>query len=178
MKYGYIGFAYTKNEWIAKAISWFTKSKWSHSFITIPPMLDKEMVMEAVKGGVEVDMFERGYRNNHNQRYEIYKFNCNKSDIDSAIIVCANHLQESYGFLQYPWFMWRSLNKLFGKDIKDQNNWSSRGEVCSDLTRRFIEGSGHKELFKEYGTDSATAQDIYEIVKNNPQLFELIEKKD
>jgi hypothetical protein len=143
MSYGYIGFAYSKGEFIASAICWFTKSKWSHSFITVPPMLEKEMVMEAAQGGVQMIPFDRGYRDNSTQIYEIYKFKVDQDSIDKSILECADHLEETYGFLQYPWFMWRSLNKLFGRDIKSQNNWSSQGEVCSDLTRRFIEGAGH-----------------------------------
>jgi len=178
MNYGFICFAYSKNEWIAKQIAWFTKSQWSHSFITAPPMLGRELAMEAGGGGVELVTFDDAYRNNPNQNYEVYKFNCDQEQINSSIYKCLDELETSYGLLQYPWFMWRSLNKLFGRDIKGQDNWSQKGIVCSGFARHFITYAGFGDLFFEFGKSAATAQDVYNVVKNHPKLFELIEKKD
>lgn len=178
MEYGYICFAYSKNEWIAKAIAWFTKSKWSHSFVTMPPILGREMAMEASASGVAMTPFDIAYRNNPNQTYEAYRFNIDPEQIDLSLLKCMNELETSYGYLEYPWFIWRSFNKLFGRDIKNQNNWSKQGTVCSGLVRQFIENSGHKELFTGFGIDSANAQDVYEIVKANLNLFQLVESKN
>lgn len=178
IEYGYVCFAYSKNEWIAKAIAWFTRSKWSHSFITVPPMFDREMVMEAATGGTQTVMFDKAYRNNPNQRYEVYKLKVSKKAIDKAILKCMDRLEMPYGYLEYPWFMWRSLNKLFGRDIKNQDNWSKKDEVCSGLASFFLKSVGFKRLFRGFGKNSITAQDVYEAVKANPELFELVEKKD
>lgn len=178
MNYGYICFAYSKNELIAKGIAWATKSKWSHSFITIPSILGKEMALEAGGGGIEIVTFDQGYRNNPNQQYEVYKFKYNQSLIDNSISSCLNELETPYGYLEYIWFIWRCLNKLFNRDIKSQNNWIQKGTVCSGLCRKFLTWCGLGDLFKDFGIDSANAQDLYEIVLSSPDLFELIEKKD
>jgi len=178
MEYGYVCFAYSKNEWIAKVIAWFTKSQWSHCFITVPPMLEQEMVMEASEGGVEMITFNSAYRNNPTQKYEVYKVNCSQESTDQAILTCMGQLEVGYGFKHYPWFMWRSLCKLFGKDIKSQDNWCHSGDVCSDLTRLRLESGGLKDLLAGFGKNSASAQDLYEIVKTYPEFFELIESKN
>jgi hypothetical protein len=178
LDYGYVCFAYTKNEFIANAISSITQSKWSHSFITIPPILDQRVVMEAAGNGIDVTMFNLSYKNNPNESYEIYRFKAPKDKIDKSIISCMEILERPYPYLELLWFMWRRLNKVFGRDIKDQNNWFRNGLVCSGLVRKFIEGAGFKKLFHGFGVDSVCPQDIYEIVLVHPKLFELVEKKD
>lgn len=178
MEYGYICFAYTKNEWVPKEISAITHSKWSHSFITAPLMLGREMAMEAAAGGVSLVPFDIAYRNNPNQKYEVYKFKCDPDKIDASISKCMNELEMGYGYLQFPWFIWRAINESVGKDIKSQDNWSQKGIVCSGFARHFIEYAGYSELFAGFGKNSANAQDVYRIVLARPKLFELIEKKD
>jgi hypothetical protein len=178
MEYGHVCFAYSKNEWIAKAIAWFTNSQWSHTFVTMPPVLGKEMALEAAQGGTQPVMFDPAYRNNPNQKYEMYRVKVDQDTIDQAILKCLERLEMPYGYLEYPWFIWRSINRWFGKDIKGQDNWSQKDEVCAGLSDFYIEGLSLQILFQGFGKNSITAQDIYEIVKANPHLFELIEKKD
>lgn len=177
MEYGYVCFAYSKNEFIAKAIAWFTKSQWSHTFITAPPMLGKEMVMEAGGGGVEMVTFEQGYRNNSTQKYEVYRVKVSQEIIDEAIAQCMNDLETPYGYLEYPWFMWRSVNAWFGRDIKSQDNWSKKNTVCAGFVDLFLDALGLQILTKDFGKNSINAQDIYDIVKAHPDLFELVESK-
>jgi hypothetical protein len=178
MEYGHVCFSYSKNEWIAKAIAWFTKSQWSHTFITIPPTLGKQMVLEAASGGTNPVLFDKAYRNNPSQKYEVYRLKVDKEIIDEAIMKLLEDLQMPYGYLEYPWFVWRSLNRLFGRDIKGQDNWSAKYRVCSGVTDAFLDNCYLQILSEDYGYNSITAQDLYEIVKANPDLFELIEEKD
>lgn len=177
MEYGYLCFAYSKNEWIAKAIAWVTKSQWSHTFITVPPMLGKEMAMEAGQGGTEMVMFDKAYRQDPNQKYEAYRVKVDKKFIDESILKCMDNLEMPYGYLEYFWFMWRSINLWFGRDIKSQNNWSQKDEVCAGLSELFLNNLYLQVLFKDFGINSVNAQDIYSIVKAHPELFELVESK-
>lgn len=176
-KYGYVCFAYSKNEFVAKAIAWFTKSQWSHTFITVPAILGSQMAMEAGMGGTEMVLFDQGYRNNPNQKYEVYKVNVAQDIVDQAIVECLSNLEMPYGYLEYPWFIWRSICLWFGKDIKNQNNWSTKDEVCAGLTELYVEKLSLQILFNGFGKNSINAQDIYLIVKANPHLFELVESK-
>lgn len=178
MDYGYVCFSYTKNELIAKLIAKITQSKWSHSFIVVPPVLEKEMVMEAASNGISMTTFQENYRDNANESYEVYRVFAPKNKVDKSILSCMERLERPYPYLELLWFVWRRINKFFGKDIKDQNNWFTNGVVCSGLVRKFLEGSGLKRLFKGFGIDAVAPQDVYNIVLANPKLFELIEKKD
>lgn len=178
MDYGYVCFAYSKNEWIAKAIAWFTKSKWSHTFITVPSMLGKEMVMEAGAGGVEMVTFDKAYRNDSSQAYEVYRVKLPQEVIDRAILKCMESLELPYGYLEYPWFIWRFINRWFGRDIKGQNNWSTSKKVCAGLVDIYEDELGLQAYSEAFGNNSITAQDIYEIVKAHPEVFELVESKD
>lgn len=173
--YGYVCFAYT-DVWYDWCISKVTSSQWSHSFITIPPILGREMTLEAVSSGVSVCQFDIEYRDNPKVKYEVYQFKIHNDKMDFAIIQCMNKLESSYGFLEYPWLIWRSINKIFGVDIKSQNNWCQEGTICSGLVRAYIENCGYK-LFTNFGKDAPTPQDVYEIVQSRKDLFELVEKK-
>lgn len=178
MEYGHVCFAFSKNEWIAKAIAWFTKSQWSHTFLTVPPMLGKEMVMEAGGGGVEMVTFDQAYRNNSGQKYEVYRVKLSPETINQAISKCMDKLEMPYGYLEYPWFIWRFMNKWVGRDIKAQDNWSTNLEVCAGLVDIYLDELGLQALSKDFGNNAISAQDIYEIVKAHPELFELVESKD
>lgn len=177
MEYGHVCFAYSKNEFIAKAIAWFTKSQWSHTFITVPPILGKEMAMEAGSGGTEMVMFDVGYRNNPSQKYEVYRVKIAQDIIDQALAKCLDNLEMPYGYLEYPWFVWRSICLWFGKDIKSQNNWSTKDEVCAGLTNAYIVNLYLELLVQGFGKNSVNAQDLYNIVKANPDIFELVESQ-
>lgn len=178
MDYGYLCFAYTKGVWYDWVIARITGSQWSHSFFTSPPILGKEMAMEATQHGVSLTMFDVSYRGNPTQRYEVYRFSLGYSTIDSSIANRMKELETSYGYLEYLWFVWRYLNRFLGRDIKAHDNWCQNGtKVCSQLVREYMEDCGFKDLFNGLGRGSASAQDIYDIVKANPQLFELIESQ-
>ena len=175
MEYGYVCFAYT-HVWYDWCIAKVTGSQWSHSFITIPSIVGREMVLEAISNGVSASPFDIGYRNNRKVDYEVYRFNCDQTKIDLAISKSMNKLETSYGFLEYPWLLWRYVNSWFGRDIKSHNNWCEQGTICSSVVRTFIENSG-QNLFVGFGRDAVTPQDAYDMVKMHPELFELIEKK-
>lgn len=174
MEYGYIVLASTKDEWFPALIRWVTKSKFSHSLITIPDILGIPMCMEASGQGVNTLRFDKGYLNNTQQEIKIYKVNVSKELKDSAIQKCLNDLEVSYGYLELPWFLWRSLNKFFGKDIKKQDNWFQNGIICSELCVSYLTYCGLGNLFKDFGNSSVNAQDLYEIIQSNPSLFESV----
>jgi hypothetical protein len=171
--YGYVCFAYT-DVWYDWCIAKVSGSQWSHAFITIPPIVGREMVLEAVHSGVSASPFDREYKGNPKVKYEVYRFNGNPSKIDSAISKCMNRLETSYGFLEYIFLLWRFINGWFGRDIRSHNNWCQQGTICSGLVRTFIEESGF-DLFSKFGKDAVTPGDVYAIVKAHPELFQLVE---
>jgi len=173
MSYGDIVLSTSKSSFLSKCIRWFTKSQFSHSFITMPNTLGIPMCIEAAAGGVDACRFDSNYTNNPDEKMEIWTINIPQEMKDAAIKQLLDELEISYGYLSYPWFMWRKLNKLFGKDIKGQNNWSDNGMICSQLCVAYLKFCGLQEILKQYGNGSISPQDLQDILKAHPELFVL-----
>lgn len=174
--YGNIVLASTKGEFIPNAIKWFTGSVFSHSFVTTPDILETPMCIEACNHGVDFTRFDKGYSDNLAQGYEVWNLKIDQKIKDEAVVQILNDLELGYGFLQYPWFMWRRLCLLFGKDIKKQNNWNQDGMICSQLCVAYLKACGLGVLFMDYGNGSIAPQDLQNIMKAHPELFDLVER--
>lgn len=175
MSYGHIVLASTKGQFIPSAIRWFTNSQFSHSFVTTPDILAIPMCMEAAEMGVDFTRFDEGYVNNQDQGYETWNIKVDQTIKDQAIISILSDLEIGYGFLQYPWFMWRRICFFFGKDIKNQNNWDKGGMICSQLCVAYLRACGLGYIFAGYGIGSISPQDLQNIFYAHPELFEKIE---
>lgn len=178
MNYGYIVLSINKYNWLSKCIRWFTNSKYSHSFVIIPSILEVPMAIEAGATGVDAVRFDNQYIYDNTQGYEIWKINAPQHLIDESIKLLLNDLELQYGYLQYPWFIWRKLNKIFGKDIKWQDNWNKDGMICSQLCVSHLKYCGFESVFNGYGNGSVAPQDLQDIFTRYPDLFEKIEVKE
>lgn len=176
MSYGNIVLANSKSNWISQCIKWFTKSQFSHSFITMPEVLGIPMCIEASGGGVDTCRYDSNYLNNLDEGIQVWEINIDQEIKDQAIKQTINYLEVSYGFLQYPFFIYRKLNNLFGKNIKSQNNWNTNGMICSQLCVTYLKACGLEDIFKEYGEGSIAPQDLQDIFKSNTDLFKIVEE--
>lgn len=172
MRYGDVVLASTKGQIIPNAIKWFTKSQFSHSFITTPDVLSIPMCIEAAEGGVNFTEFEDSYVNNKSQGYEVWNIKISQDVKDKAIVSILKDLEIGYGFLEYPWFVWRRLCLLFGRDIKAENNWNTNGMICSQLCVAYLKACGLAYMFEGYGNGAVAPQDLQNIFKSHPELFE------
>lgn len=169
--YGHIVLANSKKGTVPAIIRYITKSNYSHSLLTIPDIIGIPMCVEAADSGVSMLRFDKGYTENFYQEIQVFSVNIPDSDKDKAIIQCLNSLQLGYGYLELFWFIWRAINKFFGKDIKNQNNWVENGIICSELCRMYLTYAGLGKLFKEFGNGSLNAEDLRQIILANPDLF-------
>lgn len=177
MRYGHIVLASTKKEFIASAIRWFTQSNFSHSFVTIPKVLGMPVAIEATGKGVDTCLFDKNYKNNENEGYQIWHLNISQSIKDKAIKSVLNDLEISYGFLQYPYFIIRRICLVVGLDIKSYNNWFRKdGMICSQLCVAYLKACGLEHILKGYGEGSIAPQDLQNIFKSNPTIFKLVEQ--
>jgi hypothetical protein len=178
MNYGHVVLANSSVGFVAQAIKKFTQSEFSHSLVTTPDILTIPMCIEAAEGGVDFTRFDTSYIQNPTQGYEIWNIKIDQSIKDKAIISILSDLEISYGFLQYPYFMWRRVCSLFGKDITSKNNWFSQGMICSQLCVAYLKACGLSSVLIGYGEGSIAPQDLQNIFKSHPELFELIQKRD
>src|SRR5271167_4658793 len=131
MKYGHVVLADTKSGFVPSLIKFVTDSEFSHSFVTIPDILGVPLCIEAAEVGVNTTPFNKSYAKNMNEGYEVWEVRVSKKIKDAAIKSLLNDLEIGYGFLQFPWFIWRAINRFFGRDIKKSNNWDTNGIICS-----------------------------------------------
>jgi hypothetical protein len=177
MEYGYIVLASSKTGFFPNAIKWFTQSQFSHSLVTTPDVLGIPMCIEAAEGGVDACRFDTGYINNSDQSYEVWEINVSQEVKDKAIQSIMNDFELTYGFLQYPYFVYRRICLLFGKDVKSQNNWISQGMICSQLCVAYLKACGLSSYFVGYGQGSIAPQDLQNIFKSYPEMFKLVSTK-
>ena len=176
MEYGHIVLS-RSHHFTANAIAYMTDSYFSHTFITVPPISGRLICFEAVGGGVEAVPFDIGYEQDDSEEYIIYSLQVSNEIKDQAISEIMNTLERPYGYTDYLWFIWRWICKKFGKDIKKDNNWVKGGIVCSELVTDYLKACGLSHLFEGYGDGSVVPQDIYDIVKQNPQYFVEVSRK-
>lgn len=176
--YGHIVISCNKKGFFPKVIRFVTGSKFSHTLLTIPSVCGEEMGLEAAHVGVAALPFETFYRKNRNLSYRVYRFKADPKARDRAIVNALFNLQKGYGFLELAWFVWRSLNKFLGRDIRSQKNWSQAGIICSELVAAYISDAGYPFLFAGFGMGSINAQDVFETCESHPEIFELIEIKE
>lgn len=175
-EYGHIVLASTKSGFAPNAIKWFTKSVFSHSLVTTPDILGAPLCIEAAENGVDFTRFDTSYINNLDQSYQVWKIKLDQEIKDKAVVDILANLETRYGFLEFPWFMWRRICLLFGKDIKSHNNWNMSGMICSQLCVAYLKACGLSSILDGYGNGSIAPQDLQDIFKAHPQYFELVEE--
>jgi len=178
MVYGHIVLARRWGNILSATNCFITGSYWSHAFTTVCTPYGRLLTIEAEAQGVTSCPFDINYEQDFSRDYIMYEVNIPQEAIDFGIDAALNKLESGYGYIQMPWFIWRAICNLFGKDIKSQNNWfSSDGTLCSQLAVEYLQAAGLGNLFADFGSGSVSPQDIYLIVKANPQIFTEVESR-
>lgn len=174
MDAGYIVLVNSKGI-VPAGIKWFTNSQFSHSLVTMPDLLGFPMCIEAEEGGVDMSRFDLNYTDNTKESYQVWKINLPQATKEQALKQIINTLEVGYGYLEYIWFIWRKLNSLVGRDIKNQNNWIEQGLICSQLVVAYINACGIGSTLDGYGKGSIAPKDLYNIMVTHPETFTLIQ---
>ena len=176
MQYGYLVLARRTNDWTSHLTAYITQGYFSHAFVLTPTVAARMLCIEAEVEGVTASPFDTTYRENLNRDYIVFrvKVKNNKAGINAVL----SKLETGYGFAQMLWFLWRFICAKFGKDIKSQDNWFYKdGTLCSQLASEYLFAAGLSDIFCEYGLGSISPNDIYEVAKSRPDLFEEIESR-
>lgn len=174
--YGHIVISSNMKDWDAQVIKFFTGSYFSHALLTVN-VLDRLVALEATGKGTSAVPFDIGYESNDGEDYVMFSVNIPQEVKDVAISKCLDDLEKTYGYLELPWFAWRAVCKLFGKDIRSKDNWSQAGIICSEYASNYLKSCGLQDLFKDFGQGSISAQDVYEICKAHPEVFTEVKRK-
>ena len=161
------------NTFFGWGIRFVTASKWSHSFVVI----DEETVLEANKRVEETPL--SFYRNHPNASYELYRIVKADPDRVTRAIghICRVYTGNEYGYLQIPFFLFRAVYRWLGKQYESKT-WTA-GTICSELVYVYQElvADWFVGVDSSIDSDTCSPQDLYEIVKANPDCYQLIERK-
>ena len=185
---GDVGFSdYTGKSWffqlLARAIRFFTKSKWSHTFqLTLEDESQGLFVTEAGDYGVAIHSFEK-YNKPGVYKYEVWRVMAPEEALESGITRVVSLDGKAYGYTQLIGFIlvW-IVKKLTGKKV---NNPIGGGRVCSELVLAGMQSTFDwwsqkstepavkevRDKFMKMDKDTTSPEDIYEVFKDYPQCF-------
>jgi hypothetical protein len=175
---GDVGFAGKREGWYPRAVRYFTQSRWSHCFVVTQPVFNVLSVIEA-DVMVVLRPFEQEYVEKNNDYYEIWRpTKATPAQVEKATNeVYKNQSGVIYGFLQIPWFAIRAMAQKVGIELK--SNPFPSGIICSETQWAYFMALGgeYAGLFNQLTQNEVSPEDLYKLVKNNPQLFEFIGKR-
>lgn len=159
-KPGDVAFLMHHDNWISKALSWFMKSKWSHSFLVIEQTEQFAYILETSDFEVCIADLDR-YIADPQVTMEVYRFS-DLSDDDAKEMVRYTtnlNLGTIYGYLQLLSFGIRSLLGRLGIQIK---NFIRQGLVCDESV---LVGLAYKvPEFKGIDPKSIQTEELYQRV--------------
>lgn len=176
MQYGYLVLARRTNDWTSHLTAYLTQGYFSHAFVLTMTANKKWLCIEAEVEGVTASLFDLAYRKNLYRDYMVFEVKVPNNN--AGINAVMSKLETGYGFAQMLWFVYRFICSKFGKDIKGQDNWFYKdGTLCSQLASEYLIAAGLGKIFEGYGLGSISPNDIYEVAKSRPDLFEEIESR-
>ncbi len=91
------------------------------------------------------------------------------------------HAEELYGYSQIPWFIYKGIMRVLGKDVSKQANWFSDGIICTGIGLLYLQMLSEKETVlkvpvSKFNIDTTWASDIAGIIHTFPKVFKLIDQ--
>lgn len=177
---GDIGISNRPTGWYPAGVRFFTRSKWSHTFIVANPYLERPTALEADLKVQLVD-FEKEYIHKKADSWIVYEpIKASKEEKAHAAADTFRYYNgETYGFLQIPWFMFRAFLKWIGIG-KTANNWFPGGVICSELVLYYLKALNEEyaQAFAHLDLDETSPQDIYSVVSSRLDLFRFKAARD
>jgi hypothetical protein len=184
-----------EGHFLSNAIKFFTKraakkygvENWTHSMFYVGKFFNEDFVFsaEAAQSIMPLKKFQKP-----KVKYVIYKINDNikAEDLDNLIKdFFLNYAGDTYGFFQLFWFIYRWIAEIIGLDVRKKNNWFPTGDICSEMTFRFLtkrlEYSNKNVIIKnvlnklnEWTENTIHPVDLAYIIKKFPLVFEKVEE--
>lgn len=170
-----IGFSTDPTSRVSRIIRWFTKSKCSHSFITLEDSMLGKIVVESDAGGVQVVMWDRFHSPGNTLVHEVeVTSEFALPALKQAMTECLNEAYDYSGVIGMAWVMlWRRLKKRVRNPFH-----SSKARFCSNFVTRYLQilndlaqKAGAALVYP--GTDKLTpedtnAQDVWDFLDGKP----------
>jgi hypothetical protein len=142
MKYkGLVGFS-TSNSFISKAIRWFRKSEFSHTFVVLDNFYDTAIIGEADTFKVRLAPLYTKVKKG--SKVELWETPISEELISSGIQEIMKLTGRPYGFGQLIGFIWIWFCEKICK--KQKSNPFHNGIICSEFVYYFLLLIGYKFL--------------------------------
>jgi hypothetical protein len=165
-----------KPSFYPRAVSFFTKSKWSHCFLIMTDVANERTVLEADLK-CQIVPFAKEYIEKEKDYYQVFSLPhaTLEEKINAANKTYREFAGEQYGFMQIPWFTWDSLCNLIGWG--SGKNWFPEGAICSEILAYYVTNINehYSGIFKELNDlNRVSPAMIRKIVDANPDSFTFI----
>jgi hypothetical protein len=187
--YGHIvAFNSLKGGFIAAAERFFTRSKYNHVSVVIPPILGIPAHVSATWKVVTEPTSH--FLNDPSEMYQMYlPVGFTTDQLLTVLSRVYNEFSgETYGFLQLLWFVYRWLMESwpFHKDVRRGHNWFPGGPICSEVSWYYMmylcdQQPKRTELLRaklnEWRPDTFSPADCVDVMKAFPEIFVLTEQR-
>jgi hypothetical protein len=145
-----------------------------------------EMVFEANEV-LMLTPFEKHYRNNDDQEYEVYEiinYSLTRPSLETPLQkFYLEYSNRKYGYTQLLWFIYRWVMETLGIEIKlnKKRKYFVKGIVCSELVYLYLKSLNIPELNEDldnYQPNTITPEDLRKIVLKHKNIFRLVEQKE
>ena len=166
------------DKWIQKAIRFFIKSDYSHSFTIVNGPFDGLSVIETTDSIVCMTPLDR--KLNERNWVDLWQItDATQEEIKKANkIIYYKYSAMTYGYFSYIWFMYRWLCKKFKYEPKKMWSWCNKGVTCSELSSYGISilNDKYSKIFEGIDLNTISPKELEFIFKNNPNLFRYVGK--
>lgn len=163
---GTIGFCTNRRSFISKVIRWFTRSRWSHTYVirqTDPDIL----VLEAGKYQVQIVPITK-YESSKYQNVFFVPEGFKSEDIALGLMAAGDKIEANYGWLQLvgniPVII---MKRLFGMKI---SNPSKGGIVCSELVLQYLRGLDPTGPWRSLDRNTVSPEDLCEVLSSHAKF--------
>lgn len=152
-----------------KAIKFFTKSRFSHSFVVIDASTDVMSALETTETRVCVTPVER--KLDEKDYVVIWNVLASAEDKKDAVeYAYLRHSGELYGYLSYFWFIYRWFFRLFGIEKKTMWKWASSGITCGVIIASYIDFL-YPEIFIKTDLKTIAPKELNKIMNQHADKF-------
>jgi hypothetical protein len=184
IKYGYIlAFNSTNGGFINKAERFFTRSKFNHVSVTIPPVLGIDCHLSAILTVTTEPVYV--FMNDESEQYKsYYPIGFTDKQIEQATTrMFSEFAGKTYGFFQLLWFVYRYFAEgwPFYADVRKNYNWFPHGPICSEVVWYYLywlacsnpNALKLKNKLEEWKPDNFSPADCINIMEEYDNLFTL-----
>lgn len=154
---GAIGFSKKRRNWVSRIIAWFTRSRWSHTFIVFQDH-PEVLVLEAGTYQVQLVPITKYASSSYDVAYFVPE-HVPVEQVEIGIKKAGTKIEASYGWLQLAGFIpVVFFKRILGMKI---SNPARGGIVCSELVLQYLRGIDPGGKWDAMDKNAVSPEDLF-----------------